>query len=67
MEHEKVNEMNEKLVNTKESIKTKGQLYDLIRRNGLFTETEEEIREHQWKVAQLQKIWNNRKISEGGR
>ena len=57
----------ENLVNTKESIKTKGQLFDLVRRNGLFTEAEEEIREHKWKVAQLQKIWNTRKIKEGGR
>ena len=59
--------MSEKLVNTKESIKTKGQLFDLVRRNGLFTEAEEEIREQQWKVAQLQKIWNTRKIREGGK
>ena len=57
----------ENLVNTKESIKTKGQLFDLVRRNGLFTDEEEEMPERKFTIAQLQKIWNTRKICEGGR
>ena len=55
----------ENLVNTKESIKTKGQLFDLVYRNGLFTEKEEEMKERHFTITQLQKIWNTRKISEG--
>lgn len=52
-----------------ENIKTKGQLFDLIRTMGLFTDEEEEMPERKFTIAQLQKIWNERsdKIVDGGR
>lgn len=59
----------ENLINAGMSIKTKGQLFDLIRTMGLFTDEEEQIPERKYTIAQLQKIWNERsnKIVDGGR
>lgn len=59
----------ENLVNCGQNIKTKGQLFDLIRTTGLFTDEEEEMPERKFTIAQLQKIWNERcdKIVDGGR
>ena len=59
----------ENLVNCGQNIKTKGQLFDLIRIMGLFTDEEEEMPERKFTIAHLQKIWNERndKIVDGGR
>ncbi len=54
------------LVNTKESIKTRGQLEDLVCRNGLLDDVSpKEIRK--MTIAQLQKVWDEGIIEDGGR